>query len=106
VFLNLLMNALQAIEATGRGSGRLRLGTRAAEAEIVISIADDGCGIPPEVLPRIFDPFFTTKPVGRGTGLGLSIGHGIIAEHGGRIAVESTVGVGTVIQIHLPTERK
>src|SRR5262249_13017711 len=87
VFLNLLMNALQAIEATGRGRGRLRLATRAAGGEIVISIADDGSGIPPDVLPRIFDPFFTTKPVGRGTGLGLSIGHGIIAEHGGKILV-------------------
>jgi PAS domain S-box-containing protein len=106
VFLNLLMNALQAIEATGRGSGRLRLATRAASSDITISIADDGCGIPPDVLPRIFDPFFTTKPVGRGTGLGLSIGHGIIAEHGGRIEVESTVGIGTAFHIHLPVERK
>jgi signal transduction histidine kinase len=106
VFLNLLMNALQAIEATGRGSGRLRHATRAAEADFNVEIGDDGCGIPPEVLPRIFDPFFTTKPVGRGTGLGLSIGHGIIAEHGGRIEVESTVGVGTVFKIHLPVERE
>jgi signal transduction histidine kinase len=105
-FLNLLLNALQAIEATGRGSGQLRLATRAAEGDVVIEVADDGCGIPPDVLPRIFDPFFTTKPVGRGTGLGLSIGHGIIAEHGGRIEVESTVGVGTVFKIHLPVERE
>jgi PAS domain S-box-containing protein len=105
VFLNLLMNALQAIEATGRKSGHLRLATHAAVGEIVVEIADDGCGIPPEVLPKIFDPFFTTKPVGRGTGLGLSIGHGIIAEHGGRIEVESTQGVGTVFRIHLPVER-
>jgi PAS domain S-box-containing protein len=110
VFLNLLMNALQAIDATGRGSGKLRLATRADEgedgSEVVIEIGDDGCGIPPDVLPKIFDPFFTTKPVGRGTGLGLSIGHGIIAEHGGRIAVESQVGVGSVFRIHLPVERK
>jgi PAS domain S-box-containing protein len=106
VFLNLLMNALQAIEATGRGSGRLKVGTHAADSEVVISIGDDGCGIPGDVLPKIFDPFFTTKPVGRGTGLGLSIGHGIIAEHGGRIEVESTVGIGTVFHIHLPVERK
>jgi two-component system NtrC family sensor kinase len=105
VFLNLLMNALQAIEATGRGSGRIRLATRSADGEIVVEISDDGCGIPPDVLPKIFDPFFTTKPVGRGTGLGLSIGHGIIAEQGGRIKVESSVGVGTRFRIHLPIER-
>jgi signal transduction histidine kinase len=105
VFLNLLMNALQAIEATGRQSGRLQLKTRSAGGEIVVEIGDDGCGIPPEVVPKIFDPFFTTKPVGRGTGLGLSIGHGIIAEHGGKIEVESTVGVGTRFRIHLPIER-
>ena len=105
VFLNLLMNALQAIESTGRKSGRIGLATHSADGEIVVEIADDGCGIPPDVLPRIFDPFFTTKPVGRGTGLGLSIGHGIIAEHGGRIEVESTVGAGSRFRIHLPIER-
>jgi two-component system, NtrC family, sensor kinase len=106
VFLNLLMNALQAIEATGRPSGRILLGTRSTDGEIIVEIADDGCGIPAEVVSKIFDPFFTTKPVGKGTGLGLSIGHGIIAEHGGRIKVESTVGVGTRFQIHLPIDRK
>jgi two-component system, NtrC family, sensor kinase len=106
VFMNLLMNALQAIEATGRDSGRIRVATRATEGEIIVEIADDGCGIPADVLPKIFDPFFTTKAVGQGTGLGLSIGHGIIAEHGGRIEVESVVGVGTRFRIHLPIDRK
>jgi PAS domain S-box-containing protein len=106
VFLNLLMNGLQAIEATGRRSGLIRLATRSSGGEIQIEIADDGCGISADVLPRIFDPFFTTKPVGRGTGLGLSIGHGIIAEHGGKIEVESTVGAGTCFRIHLPIERE
>jgi two-component system NtrC family sensor kinase len=105
VFLNLLMNGLQAIEATGRQSGTIKLSTHSEGGEIFIEIADDGCGIPADVVPRIFDPFFTTKPVGRGTGLGLSIGHGIIAEHGGRINVESTVGAGTRFQIVLPIER-
>jgi PAS domain S-box-containing protein len=105
LFLNLLLNALQAIEATGRHSGQIRLATRLADGEIVVEIADNGCGIPADVLSRIFDPFFTTKPVGQGTGLGLSISHGIIAEHGGRIEVESNVGVGTCIRIHLPPGR-
>jgi signal transduction histidine kinase len=105
VFLNLLMNALQAIESTGRRSGKISLATRSNGTEIIIEIGDNGGGIPPEVLPKIFDPFFTTKPVGRGTGLGLSIGHGIIAEHGGKIDVESTVGVGTRFKIALPLVR-
>ena len=105
VFLNLLMNALQAIEATGRNSGRVRVATRAVDDEVVVEIADDGCGIPEDVVSKIFDPFFTTKPVGRGTGLGLSITHGIVAEHGGRIAVESTIGQGSRFRIHLPTDR-
>jgi two-component system NtrC family sensor kinase len=104
VFLNLLMNALQAIQATGRGSGEIRLATRADDAGVgvVVEVADDGCGIPLDVLPKIFDPFFTTKPVGQGTGLGLSLSHGIIAEHGGRIDAESVVGQGTRFLIHLP----
>ncbi|MFO0909179.1 MAG: ATP-binding protein [Isosphaeraceae bacterium] len=105
VFLNLLMNALQAIESTGRGSGNVKVATRATDNEILVEVSDDGIGIAPEALPRIFDPFFTTKPVGRGTGLGLSITHGIVADHGGKIDVESTVGVGSVFRVHLPTDR-
>jgi PAS domain S-box-containing protein len=104
-FLNLLMNALQAIAATGRGSGKIRVATRTPEGEILVEIADDGCGIPADVLPRIFDPFFTTKPVGQGTGLGLSMSHGIIAEHGGRIDVESEVGRGSRFLVRLPVDR-
>jgi two-component system, NtrC family, sensor kinase len=105
VFLNLLMNALQAIEATGRTSGRIRVATQTRDDAIVVQVADDGCGIPAEVLSKVFDPFFTTKPVGRGTGLGLSITHGIVAEHGGRIEVESTPGVGSRFLVYLPTAR-
>lgn len=105
VFLNLLMNGMQAIEAAGRETGNLRIATRWVDAEIAVEIADDGCGIPGDVLPKIFDPFFTTKPVGRGTGLGLSLSHGIISEHGGRIEVESNVGSGTCFRIHLPIRR-
>ncbi len=94
VFLNLLVNAMQAIEATHREDGRIAITTLANNGEIVVEVADNGCGIPDEVLPQIFDPFFTTKDVGDGTGLGLSITHGMVQDHGGRLEVESVLGVG------------
>lgn len=102
VFLNLLMNSMQAIEATGSTSGQIRISTRSMSDEVIIEVSDDGCGIAPDVLPKIFDPFFTTKPIGRGTGLGLSLTHGIISDHGGRIEVNSAVGAGSRFEIHLP----
>ncbi len=105
VFLNLLMNAVQAIASTGRETGVVRVATRAGGGEIVVEVADDGVGIPAAVLPLVFDPFFTTKPIGQGTGLGLSISHGIVAEHGGRIMVESKVGQGSTFRVHLPLDR-
>ena len=70
---------------------------------MVITIADEGAGIPPDVLPKIFDPFFTTKPVGEGTGLGLSLAYKIVTDrHGGVIGVRSEVGAGTTFTITLP----
>jgi two-component system, NtrC family, sensor kinase len=69
-------------------------------------VIDDGCGIPPEILPKIFDPFFTTRAIGQGSGLGLSLNHGIVADHGGSIEVESAVGVGTTFRIRLPIRRQ
>ena len=106
VFLNLLVNALQAIEATSKGGGRIQIRTRAVGDEVIAEVADDGCGIPADLLPRVFDPFFTTKPVGEGTGLGLSISHGIVADHGGRIEVESTPGQGSRFRVILPVRGK
>jgi signal transduction histidine kinase len=106
VVLNLLVNAMQAIEATGRAAGRIEIETRARGDEMILEVADDGCGIPAEVLPRIFDPFFTTKPVGQGTGLGLAISHGIVVDHGGRIEVESTPGRGSRFRVILPIAGK
>ncbi len=100
--LNLLTNASQAIEARGAPDGLMEVATRWAGDEILIEVADNGCGIPPENLPKIFDPFFTTKPVGQGTGLGLSISHGIIAMRGGRIEAHSKVGEGSQFRILLP----
>lgn len=79
-----------------------RKGGKDDEEDIRASFADDGPGIGTEDLGHIFDPFFTTKEVGRGTGLGLSICHGIIAEHGGRIDVESELGKGTTFIMELP----
>ena len=105
VVLNLMVNAVQAIETSPRAdgaAGRLRVGARADREFHAIEIEDNGPGIPPDDLPRLFDPFFTTKPVGEGTGLGLSISHGIVAGHGGRIEVDSRLGHGTCFKILLP----
>ena len=101
VFLNLLMNAIQAITET---PGEIKISARAdaARGEAVITVADTGVGIPQEELDRIFDPFFTTKEVGVGTGLGLSIVYGIIEKHHGRISVESQEGEGTRFIIRMP----
>ena len=98
VFLNLLVNAGQAIDANGTIT--LTTGTQGGEAWI--RIADSGSGISPEHLHRIFEPFFTTKPVGQGTGLGLSVSYSIVRKHGGRIEVESEVGRGTTFTVRLP----
>ena len=105
VLLNLLINAEQALVG-GRRRGRVwirtRSLTRAAERRIVIEIADDGPGIPPDVSQRIFDPFFTTKPPGVGTGLGLSIVYGIVNQHGGEVNFESGPGGGAKFVVELP----
>jgi signal transduction histidine kinase len=103
VILNLMVNALQAIETKeGAEGGRIRIASSSFPNEVLIEISDTGCGIDPQDLPRLFDPFFTTKPVGEGTGLGLSITHGIITGHGGRIEVTSVPGEGSCFKIYLP----
>jgi two-component system NtrC family sensor kinase len=101
VFLNLLVNAAQAIPQ----AGRITLVTRREGGWVTISVSDTGCGIPLEIRDKIFDPFFTTKPVGKGTGLGLSVSYGIVEKHGGRIEVESETGKGTTFVVHLPIAR-
>ena len=98
VFLNLLINAAHAIE----NRGEIRLRTFQQERQIVIEVADTGCGMPSENLDRIFEPFFTTKGQDKGTGLGLSISYGIVKKHTGTIEVESKLGVGTLFRITLP----
>jgi signal transduction histidine kinase len=102
VFLNLLVNAMQAIESTHREDGRIAITTSANNGEVVVEVADNGCGIADDILPQIFDPFFTTKNVGDGTGLGLSITHSMVQDHGGRMEVESVPGQGTRFRVFLP----
>jgi PAS domain S-box-containing protein len=102
VFLNLLLNAEQAIlEAKPQGEIILSAQLRDDGNTIVAQVIDDGPGIPPDSLPRIFEPFYTTKTVGMGTGLGLSVSYGIVQEHGGRLSVESGPG-RTVFTLELP----
>jgi len=99
VLLNLINNA---IDASKKKGGRLKITTRVEGDDIILSVADSGCGIPQANLPRLFDPFFTTKPVGRGTGLGLSIVYGIINKMGGEISVSSVVDMGTTFKLRMP----
>jgi two-component system NtrC family sensor kinase len=103
VFLNLINNALDAMEKKG---GTIKLTTQAKDNLIKVSIEDDGPGIPKANLERIFDPFFTTKPMGKGTGLGLSICYGIVNKMGGEIEVKSSAGVGTLFNIRIPVTRQ
>jgi signal transduction histidine kinase len=101
VLLNMIANATQAMP----DGGVLRINLSQADGAVAVAIQDTGTGIAPENLGRIFDPFFTTKPEGKGTGLGLSVSYGIIANHRGQIAVDSTLGKGTIFTILLPTEQ-
>ncbi len=102
-FLNLLVNAIQAIEDKGKITITTSLSNE--KDNIIVKIKDSGSGIPEEILKNIFDPFFTTKNVGEGTGLGLSIVHGIIEEHGGVIEVESKKDLGTEFTIFIPFKK-
>ncbi|WP_375773683.1 ATP-binding protein [Archangium gephyra] len=102
LFLNLIINAAQAIPHGNIRENEVHVSTRYEEEQVVVSVRDTGVGIPEENLGKLFNAFFTTKPVGVGTGLGLSICHGIITELGGRIAVRSEPGKGTTFQVFLP----
>jgi signal transduction histidine kinase/ABC-type phosphate/phosphonate transport system substrate-binding protein/ActR/RegA family two-component response regulator len=103
VFLNLVLNAAQAMREGARPEHRLTLRTRTgADGRCVVEVGDTGEGIAPEHLPRIFDPFFTTKPVGTGTGLGLAITHALVRAMGGELEVESRLGEGSTFRVRLP----
>ncbi|HUP20279.1 MAG TPA: response regulator [Gemmatimonadota bacterium] len=103
VFLNLLINAVQAMPEGAPDANEIRVVTRPARSGdcVVVEVADTGCGIAPDVRAKIFDPFFTTKEVGVGTGLGLSICHRIVTDLDGSIEVDSEVGRGTVFRVSL-----
>lgn len=101
VFLNLLINAAQAMPA-GRKDNEIRVSTTAEDDTVKIAIADNGTGIAPEHRARVFDPFFTTKAAGQGTGLGLAISYDIVRRLGGDMTLESEVGVGTTFTLTLP----
>ncbi|NJL20643.1 MAG: PAS domain S-box protein [Leptolyngbyaceae cyanobacterium SM1_3_5] len=111
VFMNLMSNAIDAIEErlvrSPNPLPRIAISTLMTETNVQILIADNGAGIPSEILPRLFDPFFTTKPIGKGTGMGLSISYQIITEkHGGSLNCRSASGAGTEFAIVLPIESK
>jgi two-component system, NtrC family, sensor kinase len=100
-FMALMLNAMDAMDSRGTLTVRSRINPERAD-EVLVEFIDTGTGIKGEDLPKIFEPFFTTKPQGRGTGLGLSICYGIVAEHRGRIEVESQLGVGSNFKVYLP----
>jgi len=100
VWLNLIMNAMDALR--GEGHNEIRITTQVHGNEFRVIVADTGTGMPPERIPRIFEPFYTTKESGRGTGLGLSLCHRIVKQHGGHIEVDSQVGIGTRVTVVLP----
>jgi PAS domain S-box-containing protein len=103
VFLNLLINAAQAIPEGNVSNNEIRVSTTTDRAgRAVIQVQDSGVGIPTDVMPRVFDPFFTTKAVGKGTGLGLAIVHRIVTALKGEIYIESQVGSGTTVRLILP----
>jgi PAS domain S-box-containing protein len=112
VFMNLLVNAYQAIEEElaarpkSGDLGTITLSTAPHDGGVLVEISDTGTGIAPDHLDRIFDPFFTTKKVGAGTGLGLSTSFNIVRRHGGTMRVESALGRGTTFRIHLPLLRE
>lgn len=102
VWMNLLVNAAQAIKE----SGEVRIATSLKDQMVIVTISDTGCGIASEYLKKIFDPFFTTKPIGEGTGLGLSVTYSIIERHSGMIRVESGLGKGTTFTVAIPIDNK
>jgi two-component system NtrC family sensor kinase len=103
VFLNVIVNAAQAMEDRPGQRGKLGVSTRVDGRDVVIAISDTGTGIPEANRDRVFDAFFTTKEVGRGTGQGLEISRSIVVDrHGGSLTFDSKLGVGTTFYVRIP----
>jgi len=103
VFVNLLLNAAQAIDVGNARVNEIRLALRMEGSDTVVAeVSDTGSGIPAQIIDRVFDPFYSTKDVGQGSGLGLSICHGIVTDLGGDIGIQSAVGCGTTVSVRLP----
>ena len=102
VFVNICLNAIQAMEE----GGVLKIGARTLDEQLIMTISDTGKGIPEDTLLKVFDPFFTTKGEGRGTGLGLWITQEVVERHGGTIQLSSQKGKGTTVEIQLPLSQK
>jgi len=102
VFLNLIVNAAHAIGETKRSDGLIRVASRCDGVAVIVTIGDNGGGIPLKIQHKVFDPFFTTKPVGKGTGQGLSLARDIVATHGGTLSFETRPGEGTDFIVRLP----
>jgi CheY-like chemotaxis protein len=105
VFLNLIINAAQALPEGRAEHNEIRVSTRLEGDRVVVEVSDTGAGIPPEIIGRIFEAFFTTKEVGVGTGLGLAICQRIVTDMGGELTVESEVPKGTTFRVRLPVAR-
>ncbi len=103
MLFNVLLNAEQAIKAAARDNGVITVTSRAIDGRVRIEVADNGAGIPEDMLNRIFEPFVTSRPTGSVTGLGLSISYGIVSAHGGAISARNNPGGGTTFTIELPT---
>jgi signal transduction histidine kinase len=105
VFLNLVVNALQAMKGKDEGAERGKVIVRVCRRDggIAAEVVDNGMGIPEANQLKVFDPFFTTKPVGEGTGMGLAIAYSIVNNHGGKMSLKSKVGAGTTFTVWLPT---
>jgi signal transduction histidine kinase len=105
VFLNLIVNAAHAIQASGKdaATGVIAIRTSAAGGMVEVAVSDNGCGIAPEHANKVFDPFFTTKEVGRGTGQGLAIARAaVVTRHAGTVSFETEVGRGTTFYVRVP----
>ncbi|WP_341482500.1 ATP-binding protein [Fundidesulfovibrio agrisoli] len=102
VFFNLVANARDAIQALKRGGGTILIRSFMEHGQLVVSVTDNGCGIPPKDVTKIFEPFFTSKRAGEGMGLGLAISYGIIKDYGGELQVETEVGKGTTFRLLFP----